>query len=64
MATELSYSKAFSRLQEIQTQIESNQSDVDELSGLLKEAAALLKTCKDKLFTVNEETKKILEDIE
>ncbi|MDR0547199.1 MAG: exodeoxyribonuclease VII small subunit [Dysgonamonadaceae bacterium] len=60
----LSYTQAFNRLQEIQTQIENNQLDVDELSAVLKEAAALLKVCKDKLFTVNEETKKILQDIE
>jgi hypothetical protein len=31
MPTELSYSKAFGRLQEIQTRLESNQSEVDEL---------------------------------
>ena len=58
------YKRAFNRLQEIQNQIESNQLDVDELSSVLKEAASLLKICKDKLFLVDEETKKILEDIQ
>jgi exodeoxyribonuclease VII small subunit len=61
---EWSYKRAFNRLQEIQNQIESNQLDVDELSSVLKEAAGLLKICKDKLFLVDEETKKILEDIQ
>ena len=61
---ELSYKEAFSRLQEIQDLIESNKLDVDELSLILKEAAGLLKTCKDKLFVVNEETKKILQNIQ
>ncbi|GHT73734.1 hypothetical protein AGMMS50262_05350 [Bacteroidia bacterium] len=60
----LSYKDAFARLQKIQEQIESNQLDVDELTSVLKEAAGLLKICKDKLFAVSEETKKILEDIQ
>ena len=65
MATKkLSYAEAFSRLEEIQRSIESNRLEVDELSVVLKEAAALLQVCKDKLFTVNEETKKILETIQ
>ncbi|GHU62970.1 hypothetical protein FACS1894160_0490 [Bacteroidia bacterium] len=60
---ELSYKEAFSRLETIQAQIENNQLDVDDLSEKLKEAAALLKICKDKLFVANEETKTILEEI-
>ena len=61
---ELSYKEAFTRLQEIQDLIEGNKLDVDELSVVLKEAAGLLKTCKDKLFVVNEETQKILQNIQ
>ena len=60
---ELSYNEAYARLEEIEALIESNKLDVDELSDKLKEASALLKICKDKLFKVNEETKKILEEI-
>ena len=60
---ELSYKEAFSRLEEIQALIESNRLDVDDLSEKLKEASALLKICKEKLFVVNEETKRILEEI-
>jgi exodeoxyribonuclease VII small subunit len=60
---EQTYRKAFARLQEIHTLIESDRLDVDELSGILKEASLLLKICKDKLFIVSEETKKIVEDI-
>jgi exodeoxyribonuclease VII small subunit len=58
------YKEAFTRLQEIQALIESNRLDVDELSGVLMEASALLKICKDKLLLVNEETKKIMENIQ
>ena len=61
---EISYKKAFDRLQEIQEMIESNGLDVDELTTVLQEASALLKICKDKLFVVNEETKKILEKLQ
>ena len=60
---ELSYKEAFARLEEIQSLIESNSLDVDDLSDKLKEASGLLRICKDKLFKVNEETKKILEEI-
>jgi len=60
---ELSYNEAFARLEEIRVLVESNNLDVDDLSEKLKEASTLLKICKDKLFKVNEETKKILEEI-
>jgi len=60
---ELSYKEAFARLEEIEALIESNRLDVDDLSEKLKEASVLLKICKEKLFSVNEETKKILEEI-
>jgi len=60
----LTYKDAFVRLKEIQSMIEGNQLDVDELSGILKEASSLLKICKEKLFVVSEETKKILGDIQ
>ncbi len=61
---ELSYLEAYSRLQEILTQIEDDRLDIDELSVKIKEASSLLKICKDKLFVANEETKKILEEID
>jgi len=60
---ELSYKEAFTRLEEIRVLIESNNLDIDDLSDKLKEASMLLKICKEKLFSVNEETKKILEEI-
>ena len=58
------YKDAFLRLEEIQSLIERNELDVDELSERLKEASELLKICKDKLFLVSEETKKILDEIQ
>jgi exodeoxyribonuclease VII small subunit len=61
---ELSYKEAYTRLEQIQVLIENNQLDVDDLNEKLKEVSALLIICKDKLFLANEETKKILEEIE
>jgi exodeoxyribonuclease VII small subunit len=61
---ETTYKEAFTRLQEIQALIEGNRLDVDELSDILQEASILLKICRNKLFLVNEETKKIIEDIQ
>jgi len=60
---ELSYNEAYVRLEEIEAAIESNRLNVDDLNDKLREASVLLKICKDKLFKVNEETKKILEEI-
>jgi len=61
---QLSYSEAYSKLQEILSQIESNKLDIDELSLKIKETTSLLKVCKDKLFVANEETKKIIDSID
>jgi len=61
---QLSYSEAYSKLQEILSLIESNELDIDELSFKIKEATSLLKICKDKLFVANEETKKIIDNID
>jgi exodeoxyribonuclease VII small subunit len=60
---EITYKEAYARLEEIQALIESDKLDVDDLSEKLKEASVLLKICKDKLFLINEETQKILEEI-
>ncbi len=61
---QLTYLDAYSKLQDILSQIENNQLDVDELSSKIKEASSLLKICKEKLFVANEETKKIIDNID
>ena len=58
------YKEAFRRLEEIQSLIERNELDVDELSDRLKESSELLKLCKDRLFVVSEETQKIIDSLE
>jgi exodeoxyribonuclease VII small subunit len=59
---ELSYKEAYARLQEIQDLIEGDRLEVDELEIVLKEASKLLKTCKAKLYRVEEVAKIIMQE--
>ena len=49
MKKDLTYKEAASRLDEIVRRIESESPDVDELTGLVKEAVKLSKHCREKL---------------
>ena len=62
MAEEFKYEKAVSRLEEIVHEIESGEQGVDSLVDKLKEAQGLIRKCKEKLFKVEKEMKKISED--
>ncbi len=55
------YEQAMKRLEEIVSLIESNELDIDNLGGRLKEAQGLIKFCRDKLYKTDEEIKKMLE---
>lgn len=59
----ITYTEAYSKLQEILHLLEEDDQDVDGLSEKIKEASALLNICKEKLFTIDEEIKKALEDL-
>lgn len=58
----MTYSEAVARLEEIMETVQGGKIDVDELSGLLKEASTLVKFCRAKLYKVDEEVKTLLED--
>lgn len=58
------YNEAVAKLREIVADIEKGELDVDLLAERVKEAARLIKLCKEKLFKVDEEVKKILEELE
>lgn len=60
----MSYNEAYNRIKEIQGLIEQDEVDLDDLANLLKEAGSLLALCKDKLLKVNEETQKIIDNLE
>ena len=59
----MTYTKAVSRLEEIMDSVQNGKLDVDELSGLLKEATELLRFCNGKLYKVDEEVKALLDGI-
>jgi exodeoxyribonuclease VII small subunit len=57
------YSDAIKKLQLIYSEFISGKTDVDTLSEKVKEAMPLIKICRDKLYKVDENTKKIIEKI-
>lgn len=64
MNEEPKYSVAFEELQTIVAEIEAGQISVDELSEKVKRAAVLIKICKSKLTSTEEDVAKILRDLE
>lgn len=61
-ARKMTYNEAARRLKEIMTGIEENRYDIDELVPVLKESRDLIEFCNDKLYKVEEEVNKILEN--
>lgn len=61
---EETYNEAIEKLRRLVSEIESGELDVDLLSEKVKEATRLIKLCKEKLFKVDEEVKKVLEELE
>ncbi|MFN2380798.1 MAG: exodeoxyribonuclease VII small subunit [Bacteroidales bacterium] len=60
----ISFNEAIKELENILEQIESGEPDVDELSGKVKRAAELIKICRKKLKSTEEEIDKILDEME
>ena len=44
-------------------EMENSEITIDELDGRIKRASALLKICKDKLFTTEKNVQQVLEEI-
>lgn len=64
MSKEPNYTEAFEELQNIVSEIEQGEISVDELSDKVKRAAVLIKICKAKLFTTEEDVARILKELE
>lgn len=64
MAEEINYTEAFQELQTIVADIEEGEISVDELSIKVKRAAELIKVCKNKLTSTEEDVNQILKDLE
>ena len=60
---ETTYSSAIRELEEIVTEIESGEVDVDVLTVKVKRASELIKFCKDNLKGTRKTVNKVLDDI-
>lgn len=64
MSEEIKYTDAFEELQQIVQEIEEGEITVDELALKVKRAAQLIKICKNKLTTTEEDVNEILKELE
>jgi exodeoxyribonuclease VII small subunit len=64
MSDSPNYTEAFEELQIIVMEIEQGEISVDELSEKVKRAALLIKICKTKLTTTEEDVNKILKELD
>ncbi len=58
------YTEAFDELQGIVSEIEQGEISVDELSEKVKRAALLIKVCKEKLTSTEEDVERILRELD
>jgi len=61
---QISYGEASARLEEILQNIEEGQVDIDELSGLMTEAAQLVALCREKIHAAEVQVAIITEQLE
>ena len=64
MIEKVNYKEAFEELQKIVSEIEQGEISVDELADKVKRAAQLIKICKTKLTTTEEDVNKILKELD
>ena len=64
MSEKLNYTHAFSELQRIVLEIEQGAISIDELSVKVKRAAQLIKICKKKLTSTEEDINKIFKELD
>ena len=64
MKSEINYTEAFEELQQIVVDIEEGEISVDELSIKVKRASELIKICKNKLTSTEEDVNQILKELE
>lgn len=64
MSEKISYTEAFDELKNLIQDIEDGEISVDELSVKVKRASVLLKICKEKLTSTEEDVNQILKELE
>ena len=60
----VSYKEAITEIDEILSQLENNELDVDELSEKVKRVSQLVTLCKEKLHNTEQEVDKILKEMD
>jgi exodeoxyribonuclease VII small subunit len=63
MSEQINYTQAFQELQTIVSEIEGGLITVDELSEKVRRATELIRICKQKLVSTEEDVNKILKDL-
>lgn len=64
MSEKTTYTKAYLELQTIVSEIEKGQISIDDLSEKVKRAAVLIKICKSKLVTIEDDVNQILKELD
>ncbi|MFN5633944.1 MAG: exodeoxyribonuclease VII small subunit [Flavobacteriia bacterium] len=64
MENEMTYTAAFDELQQIVADMEDGEITVDDLAVKVKRAAELIKICKHKLTSTEEDVNAILKELE
>lgn len=64
MEKTLTYTEAIAELEQIVAEMEEGNVSIDQLSEKVKRASHLLRICKEKLTSTEEDVRKILEDME
>ena len=64
MSDKINYTEAFDELQKIVSEIELGEISVDELSKKVKRAAYLIKVCRSKLLSTEEDVNIILKELD
>ncbi len=59
----ITYTEAIQELESLVERIENEETNIDQLSEKVKRASELIRICKDKLQSTEEEVNKILKDI-
>ncbi|MCK9205008.1 MAG: exodeoxyribonuclease VII small subunit [Bacteroidales bacterium] len=64
MTEKLTYTEAFEELQNLVNEIETGEISVDQLAEKVKRASFLIKLCRQKLTSTEEDVNKILKELE
>ena len=64
MEEKITYTEAFEELDQIVQEIEEGEITVDTLSEKVKRAAELIKICKQKLTSTEEDVNQVLKELE